>query len=407
MPPRVDSPFLLLRAGVSVLLVVVAVTGTGCRSPDRGWAVEVDTLAGGTVVVHNSGTPRGAADPSHLLEPDLRIGSAKDGPDGFSRIWGLAIDAPGRMYVFDQSTRDIRVFDASGAFLRTIGRQGSGPGEIENGAGMVIDPSGHIWLADAGNARYTVFDSTGGVVRSVRWTHAGYVVPRPLGFDSAGHLLAMSPVRVTRFQVRDVLLVLDSLLQIRDSILVPYYELDFLELRRPDGRLAMIQLVPFAPSQRWTYDPAGALWLGVSDAYELVERTPAGDTLLVVSVDATPEPVRPEDLTAAAEGFAWYTDAGGQLDLSGVPASKPFFSAIYRDDEANIWVRRTTPSDGPLHTRFDVFGPDGALTGSVVLGVTLESSPRPVIRDGSLYGVVLDDLDIPSVVRIPVAAPTR
>src|SRR6266542_1092390 len=59
---------------------------------------------------------------------ELRIGSEGEGPDGFSDIRGIVVDRKGNLWVLEFSTQDIRVFDPSGKYLRTIGRKGKGPG---------------------------------------------------------------------------------------------------------------------------------------------------------------------------------------------------------------------------------------------------------------------------------------
>ncbi len=42
----------------------------------------------------------------------------------------VSVDTRGRIYIQDRSDRDVKVYDASGRALRTIGRSGTGPGEF-------------------------------------------------------------------------------------------------------------------------------------------------------------------------------------------------------------------------------------------------------------------------------------
>jgi hypothetical protein len=46
-----------------------------------------------------------------------------------------------------------------------------------------------------------------------------------------------------------------------------------------------------------------------------------------------------------------------------------------------------------------VFDPIGRFLGSLTLPFSLASNPSPIIRDGVLYGVTRDELDVPYVVR--------
>ena len=66
------------------------------------------------------------------LKEDLSIG----GPDAqgdyaFDQVRQVVVDDAGVIYVLDQQASLVKAFDASGKYLRTIGRKGQGPGELE------------------------------------------------------------------------------------------------------------------------------------------------------------------------------------------------------------------------------------------------------------------------------------
>lgn len=68
------------------------------------------------------------------LEQIARIGAFAEGPEEylFSEIYAVAVDSvSGEIYVADQGSGDIRVFDRKGSFVRRIGRPGNGPGEFD------------------------------------------------------------------------------------------------------------------------------------------------------------------------------------------------------------------------------------------------------------------------------------
>lgn len=64
----------------------------------------------------------------------------------FTRIVSIAVDPRGFVYVADAGSRDIRVFDAAGVFVRAIGREGEGPGEFQylRRAGLLATLSGPL-----------------------------------------------------------------------------------------------------------------------------------------------------------------------------------------------------------------------------------------------------------------------
>jgi len=65
--------------------------------------------------------------------------------DGHS-IWpfGVAVDKHDTVYVTDEWTNTVSVFDAAGKFIRKWGTPGSGPGELKNPAGIICDAGGNV-----------------------------------------------------------------------------------------------------------------------------------------------------------------------------------------------------------------------------------------------------------------------
>ena len=51
---------------------------------------------------------------------------------------------------------------------------------------------------------------------------------------------------------------------------------------------------------------------------------------------------------------------------------------------------------------FDVFDPDGRYLGPVHLPFSLSASPAPILRNGVLWGISRDELDVVSIVRARV-----
>jgi DNA-binding beta-propeller fold protein YncE len=74
---------------------------------------------------------------------------------------GVAVDNHDLVYVTDEWTNTISVFDSNGKFLRTWGRTGSDDGELLRPAGLVVERSGNIIVVDSGNNRLQVFTPDG------------------------------------------------------------------------------------------------------------------------------------------------------------------------------------------------------------------------------------------------------
>ena len=83
--------------------------------------------------------------------------------------------------------------------------------------------------------------------------------------------------------------------------------------------------------------------------------------------------------------------------MGDVPLVRPIVIGLTIDDQGRLWVRLTPTVKG--HTRYDVYNAKGAEIGTVDLPVALNQGPNVLIRGDKLYGVVLDEDDVPSVVR--------
>lgn len=101
------------------------------------------------------------------MQTNLVIGQ-QDQPieNQLGRPVAVRTDSTGNIYVADQGSMSIKVFDAEGAFLREIGSRGRGPGEFQSIRVMDITPDEEIVVIDAMNLRYTFFSTTGEILRS-------------------------------------------------------------------------------------------------------------------------------------------------------------------------------------------------------------------------------------------------
>ena len=108
------------------------------------------------------------------------------------RPTGLAYDPiGGRIYVADTYAHDVKVFDAEGKLLATLGRRGSGPGEFNYPTHLAF-ARGELYVTDTLNSRIEVFRTDGtGLVRTfgARGLYVGNLVrPKGVAVDSEGNV---------------------------------------------------------------------------------------------------------------------------------------------------------------------------------------------------------------------------
>src|SRR5690606_11221448 len=126
--------------GMNVLAMaaVAGLTACGGASGAGEWAGTVRDSAG-VAIVENPATGIWRPDEAWSVVEELRIGVAEGDPEyQFGNITGIDADSGGRIYVLDQQARQVRICDAPGTLLRTVGRGGSGPGEFSPAAGPLF-----------------------------------------------------------------------------------------------------------------------------------------------------------------------------------------------------------------------------------------------------------------------------
>ncbi|MBI3903770.1 MAG: SBBP repeat-containing protein [Nitrosomonadales bacterium] len=105
---------------------------------------------------------------------------------------GLAFDMATRhLYVADTYAHDIKVFDADGRLLRTLGRRGVQPGEF-NYPTFLAFANGELYVSDTMNARIQVLDAETGeskqVIGEMGMNMGNLVRPKGIAVDPEGNI---------------------------------------------------------------------------------------------------------------------------------------------------------------------------------------------------------------------------
>jgi hypothetical protein len=395
---------LAIGIGVGSLLAVGCALDDG---PVGQWGGTIDTLPSGQVVVRNPAQPLLATDDAWRLVEDLRIGTVDGtGPDLFARVTAMELDGMGRIWVLEGQAREIRVFAPDGRHVRTVGREGGGPGELAEPVHLALGPDGSMWVTDPGNNRVSVFDTSGTYLEGKYIPGGPLIMPWRGGVDDRGwyHGVVTLPrdqgwtwglVRYDRSFT-----VVDTLPAPRDPVVRERFE------RQAPGGWTIFARIPFTGGLAWGLAPSGTIWGMLTDEYRLFALTPAGDTVRTILRDFTPLPVTGADEAHAREQLAGFIAAGGTVDWSLIPSTKPATEGMVFDSDGFIWVRPvTTPEE--TGRRFDVFDPDGRFLVTVRADVSMASFPEPIIRQGFVYAVTEDELGVQFVVRVRIERPAR
>ena len=392
-----------MRSALLVAAASLTATACGDAQTGSGWTTIVDTLPSGTVHVVN--TPPSNEAPPWQLHEELRIGSVdEDGPASFGEIKALVVDSTRRIIVLESQAQEIRVFEADGQHFATYGGKGGGPGEFESAFGLMQASNGLLYVPDQRNARMSVLSADSGFLRSypltlLRW---GYVWDGVMRQDD--HILVPSLVLETR---RGLVRIYSPDLTQVDSVLMP--EPAVVNRSDPPGsfawssadeRVTGYSRVPFFATGAGFIDKAGMGWASTpgDPSYRIHRFALGGDTTLLMETRRSPLPVtaseRDSAMSAVYEGLKEYGVT--RLDASKIPAYKPTVLGLFTDDAGDLWVQTSSPDS---LRRYDVYSRGGEYRGSVVSSLNVVSYLQPVVRGDEFYAVVLDELDVPFVVR--------
>jgi sugar lactone lactonase YvrE len=372
---------------------------TACGGAEsHEWAGTIDTLPGGRVLVTNPAEGAWGGDARWEAVEDLRIGSADgDGPELFGRLGMLAEDAGGRIWVFESTEQQFKVFDRTGRFIRTVGRRGGGPGEMQRAAGIAVMPDGRLLVVDMPGARITAFDTAGSYLAGYPISGGFTLIPWPGGVDRDGYLYNAVP-RIVDGNFTVALVRYDSALTPLDTLFPPTWETqEYFEHRSGDNFTRTS--VPYTSSLTWRLTKEGDFWSLLTGPYELVRQNGSGDTLRVVTKPFAPVAVSGEEKDSAVARLKWFTDEGGTVDRGRIPNTKPAALGFLVADDGHLWVSATRSDTSDVNRVFEIFDPEGRYLGNLRLPFPMLPRPAPLVRGDRIIAVTEDTDGVPYVVR--------
>ena len=149
-----------LRVGHHYVKTIGIQGAAGGRS--FAWPVDVAWDSQGRLYVanRNEGLPRITIlnlDEEYIGE----FGTPRDGEGKLDLPASIAIDRSDAIYVSDQQTHCINIYDTEGKLITKWGTKGSAEGELKEPSGLAFDDEDNLYVADAGNNRIQKFTTDG------------------------------------------------------------------------------------------------------------------------------------------------------------------------------------------------------------------------------------------------------
>ena len=118
-----------------------------------------------------------------------QFGAWGEGPGEFIWVTDIAFSPQGEVYLADEHTHRISVFDTERRFARSFGEQGRGPARFDRPSGLAFGPSGNLYVVDTLNHRVQVLTQDGEYI--AEWGGLGdgdgrFNMPWGIAIDRAG-----------------------------------------------------------------------------------------------------------------------------------------------------------------------------------------------------------------------------
>lgn len=346
-------------SALSTLAFALSLGGCGGDANASAGKVKVDTLAGGiprTVTTSPIDSGRWSLVLERTVQP------AEGTPGEFRNPGDLALADDGTLLVVDEKPVGVSVYDAQGAFLRVIGREGDGPGEFR--MAYIAVRGDTLVVQDPRMQRATFFSIVTGALLGQRPTVCCYF--GGVSIDGAGR--AVAPVMIQPDSVHPsagfIRFSLDG--RALDTTRVPEHPRDPAKSWRvKEGKnLKFTMIPPLTARDIHTVDPRGGFLTGWSGDYMLRVTKNGGDTTALFGRPYVKVPVTAAEKQAMIEervqsSKQWTAEASLREGFvaDAIPNERPTFEQLSVDRAGRRWVRRSAADTTAV--QYDLFDERG------------------------------------------------
>ena len=329
-------------------------------------------------------------------EPVFRLGNEDDPSSQFFRILDVALLADGGAIVVDGGSSEVRLYDANGGHLWSVGGRGDGLGEFRSPRYLGRREDGVFLIWDRSLSRVSVVRENGDPIATERRSSGGSEFVAQALFDDGAWLVTF-PVSVS---------VPEAGTTWADTIGLWRYDPvpeDRVRLARIIGQRwiwtgAHMLPVPFSPRPLRAID-GSRLAVGSGPDAEISVRDGSGSLVARYRIVRDRQAVSGADITQVIASLVEIGQSGATAavwwewrDRMEIPRYQPAFDQLLGEPDGTLWARRF--QSDPLSREpltWDVFDPTGAYLGPVSTpgGLTVLA-----IRDGLLAGVFRDELGV-------------
>ncbi len=358
---------------IHFLMLSVCFCFACCKKQKNTAAVEV---IDGIEYVHNTETPQYPGK-TVFFEEELSI-SSEDGKGNillYRPGWYL-VDRNGFVYICDLQDLEIKVFDAEGGIVRSIGQKGDGPGEFQNIGEIALLPDDRLLVLDWEAHRVSLFDIEGKFIKSHKFLNWSYDV-----FLTTNSFY----VRDERIFGEKTKLVVKACNFSGNEIFTfgefePYHSQEI----REAGQWFNVSR-PFDVRSILAGDQKNArLYHCMNDTYLIEVYDQKGNLFRKIDRPYKPIPTKTEDKKKYLAGFADSSETHLALidKYVQMPPVKTITDRMVVDELGNLWVETNEEKEehGKTYIAYDIFDENGIYMANVWLDISPE-----IFKNGKMY----------------------
>ncbi len=289
--------------------------------------------------------------------------------EGFEHPSAIAFDEKGNMYIADYAANHIKCFDASGKFLKLLGREGQGPGELSRPYTLTFSKD-NLVIWDMGNSRFSIIATDGTPVkqRSLNRNEEGW--PWKIRSLSTGDILLETQKQNYRVPDAPQFTELRLYSPLMEFKKVVFSQQVFTQkiIHNPTRNIPQ----PFVGRVYWDVTPNGQIVIGFSGSPEIGIYDPEKGKIASFTFKFPAIKVTDKDKKAFFDGITY--SQGGQVTQGApdymknnvdFPKNKPAFNQIVVDSEGNILVSLYGKDPSQDYKSFQAFDMQGRVLGEV------------------------------------------